>query len=62
MHIFGSIEPSSESNLPSLNINKISDTLIFGAPSSTRGGDRHKRLRTFLNKIQFQITFTWSFF
>ncbi len=30
--------------------------------SSTPGGDRHMRSRTFSYKIQFWTTFTWSFF
>ncbi len=34
----------------------------FEAPSSTLCGDRHMRLRTFLDEIQFQTTFILSFF
>ncbi len=51
MRIFGGIEPQSESDFPYLY--KISNTLIFGTPSSTRGEDKHMRLRTFWYKIQF---------
>ncbi len=31
-------------------------------PSSTKGGDRHMCLQTFLYKIQFRTTFIWTFF
>ncbi len=40
----------------------ISKMAIFGAPSSTSGGDRHMRPLTFSYGIQCSTTFIWSVF
>ncbi len=40
---------------------QISNILIFGAPSSNRGGDRDMHPRTFLGEIRFWTTIIWTF-
>ncbi len=62
MRIFGSVDPKSESNFPFLYIIRFQIYWSLELPSSTRGGDRHMRLGTFLYKIQFRTTFILSFF
>ncbi len=62
MRFFGSGESRSESNFSFLYIIRFQIYWPLGLLSSTRGGDRHMRLGTFLYEIQFQITFIWSFF
>ncbi len=61
MHIFGSVEPQSESNFPFLYIIRFQIYWSLELPSSTCGGDRHMCLGTFLYEIQFRITLIWSF-
>ncbi len=62
MRISGSIEHQSEFNFPFLYIIRFQTYSFLEPSSSTRGGDRHMRSRTFLYEIQFRVTFIWSFF
>ncbi len=49
---FCSIQPQTESTSPFLNIIIFQKMAIFGAPSSTLGGNRRMRALTFLCGIQ----------
>ncbi len=52
MHIFGRIQLQSEATSSFLNITIFQKMRIFGAPSSTLGGDIHMCPLTFLYRIQ----------
>ncbi len=62
MRIFGSIEPLNECLLPFLYSIILQPYQSFELPSSTPGGDRQMRSRTFLEEIQFRTTFIVSFY
>ncbi len=62
MRIFGSIKPQSESNFPFLYIIRLQIYWSLETPSSTRVGDWHMCLGTFLCEIRFRTNFIWSFF